>query len=98
MPIYVKADDLVTWLGPKKFYNEIAERITAPGVVVGLAWTANGGDILFIEATDIPGSGNIKLTGQMGEVMTESASIAWSFVKKKANAELNLKREYFKKR
>jgi ATP-dependent Lon protease len=81
--IAVTEDSLNEWLGPKRFYNEIAERITAPGVVVGLAWTAMGGDILFIEATDLPGAGSLKLTGQMGEVMTESAAIAWSYVKKK---------------
>ena len=97
LPILIKSDDLVQWLGPKKFYNEVAERITRPGVVVGLAWTAAGGDILFIEAADVPGNGNLKLTGQMGEVMTESASIAWSFVKKRASIELGLTREFFKK-
>jgi ATP-dependent Lon protease len=84
-PIVIGEDSLVEWLGPKKFYNEIAERATTPGVVVGLAWTAMGGDILFIEAADVPGSGNLKLTGQMGEVMTESAAIAWSYVKKKSS-------------
>ncbi|MEK6578597.1 MAG: endopeptidase La [Bdellovibrionota bacterium] len=95
--IVIRADELASWLGPKRYYNEVAERITSPGIVVGLAWTAMGGDILFIEATDIPGSGNLKLTGQMGEVMTESAAIAWSYVKKKAGQELKLDRDYFKK-
>ncbi len=95
-PVVVAEDDLVSWLGPKRFYNEIAERITSPGVVTGLAWTAAGGDILFIEATDLPGGGAIKLTGQMGEVMTESAAIAWSYVKKKAMSELKLERSWFK--
>ena len=85
--IVVKEPDLVSWLGPQRFYNEIAERIVSPGVVVGLAWTSMGGDILFIEASQIPGSGQLKLTGQMGEVMTESAAIAWSYVKKKLAAE-----------
>ena len=92
----IKASDLVSWLGPKRYYNEMAERITSPGVVVGLAWTSMGGDILFIEATDVPGSGNLKLTGQMGEVMTESAAIAWTYVRKKAGAELHLDKDYFK--
>lgn len=94
--IHVKEDDLVTWLGPKRFYNEVAERIGSPGVVVGLAWTAMGGDILFIEASDTPGNGNLKLTGQMGEVMTESAAIAWSFVKKKIATEQAYDRKFFK--
>ena len=97
-PIFVREAELSDWLGPKRYYNELAERITAPGVVVGLAWTAAGGDILFIEAMDLPGSGNLKLTGQMGEVMTESAAIAWSYVKKKAGAELKLDQSFFKHR
>jgi ATP-dependent Lon protease len=97
-PIIVTVSDLSKWLGPKRFYNEIAERITAPGVVVGLAWTQLGGDILFIEATDFPGSGALKLTGQMGEVMTESASIAWSYVRKRAAQELGLERKFFRSR
>jgi ATP-dependent Lon protease len=96
--LVVTADSLAQWLGPKRFYNEMAERITAPGVVVGLAWTSMGGDILFIEATDLPGTGNLKLTGQMGEVMTESAAIAWTYVKKKAARELKLDADFFKTR
>ncbi len=96
--VYVKEDDLTQWLGPKRFYNEIAERIVFPGIVVGLAWTASGGDILFIEALDIPGNGNLKLTGQMGEVMTESASIAWTYVKKKIANEKGHDRKFFKER
>jgi ATP-dependent Lon protease len=96
LPIVVDEDDLQSWLGPKKFYNEAAERITGPGVVIGLAWTAMGGDILFIEATDFPGAGNLKLTGQMGEVMTESAAIGWSYVKKKLALEGQYDRKFFK--
>ncbi len=96
--ITLKENDLVTWLGPKRFYNEIAERIVSPGIIVGLAWTSTGGDILFIEAMDLPGSGNLKLTGQMGEVMTESASIAWSYVKKKIASEGKFDRRYFRER
>lgn len=95
-PITVKETALVDWLGPKKFYNEVAERITSPGIVVGLAWTAMGGDILFIEASSFQGNGNLKLTGQMGEVMTESASIAWSYVKKKLSSEEKFDRKYFR--
>jgi ATP-dependent Lon protease len=97
-PILIKEAELTTWLGPKRFYNEIAERIVSPGIVVGLAWTSMGGEILFIEATDLPGSGNLKLTGQMGDVMTESAAIAWSYVKKKTAAEQKFDRKYFKER
>jgi ATP-dependent Lon protease len=93
--IVVKEAELVQWLGPKKFYNEITERIVAPGIVVGLAWTAMGGEILFIEAAEIPGSGQLKYTGQMGAVMTESASIAWSYAKKKAVLAGKKDRKYF---
>jgi ATP-dependent Lon protease len=94
--IIIREDELVTWLGPKQYYNEIAERIVSPGVVVGLAWTASGGDILFIEGSEIPGTGNLKLTGQMGDVMTESAAIALSYIKKKIIAENKRDRTYFK--
>jgi ATP-dependent Lon protease len=94
--IVIREEDLVSWLGPKQYYNEVAERIVAPGVVVGLAWTASGGDILFIEGSEIPGAGNLKLTGQMGEVMTESAAIAWSYIKKKIAAENKRDKSYFK--
>ena len=94
--ITIKEEALSTWLGPKRFYNEISERIVSPGIVIGLAWTSTGGDILFIEATHFPGSGNLKLTGQMGEVMTESATIAWSYVKKKLAADGKFDRPFFK--
>ncbi len=97
-PIFVREAELTNWLGPKRYYNELAERISAPGVVVGLAWTATGGDILFIEAMDLPGTGQLKLTGQMGGVMSESAAIAWSFVKKRAGTGLKLDHSFFKDR
>ncbi len=80
--ITVAGKDLDRWLGPQRFYNESAERVTQPGVVTGLAWTAAGGDILFLEAIALEGKGELKLTGQMGEVMVESAKIALSHVKK----------------
>ncbi len=97
-PVVVVADDLLEWLGPKRFYNELAERITTPGVVTGLAWTAMGGEILFVECTDLPGNGALKLTGQMGNVMSESAAIAWSYVKKRAGLDLKLDKSIFKSR
>jgi ATP-dependent Lon protease len=81
-PITLQEKDLDNWLGPQRFYNETAERVTQPGVVTGLAWTQAGGDILFIEAIALEGKGELKLTGQMGEVMIESAKIALSHVKK----------------
>lgn len=82
LPVVLKEKDLDEWLGPQRFYNEMAERVTQPGVITGLAWTSMGGDILFIEAIALEGKGELKLTGQMGEVMVESAKIALSHVKK----------------
>ena len=80
--ITVSPNKLDDWLGPERFYNEQAERVSQPGVVTGLAWTSHGGDILFIEAIALEGKGELKLTGKMGEVMIESAKIALSHVKK----------------
>jgi len=73
-------------LGPKKFVSEVAERVGEPGVATGLAWTAVGGDILFIEATKMPGKGKLTLTGQLGDVMKESVTAALSFVRGRAAA------------
>jgi ATP-dependent Lon protease len=67
-----------------RFENEVAMRSSVPGVATGLAWTPVGGDILFIEATRIPGGGRLQLTGQLGEVMKESAQAAFSLVKSMA--------------
>jgi ATP-dependent Lon protease len=72
----IKPEDLPPILGPRKFENEVAERTSVPGVATGLAWTSVGGDILFIEASKVPGSGKLILTGQLGEVMKESAQAA----------------------
>jgi len=76
--------DLHDILGPRRFEGEVAMRTSIPGVATGLAWTPVGGDILFIEATRIPGRGALILTGQLGEVMRESAQAALSLVKGKA--------------
>ena len=73
-------------LGAPRFENEVAMRVSVPGVATGLAWTPVGGDILFIEATRIPGAGRLILTGQLGEVMKESAQAALSLVKSKSEA------------
>ncbi|MGZ4968783.1 MAG: endopeptidase La [Methylobacter sp.] len=83
-------------LGPKRFYSDVAMRTSVPGVATGLAWTPVGGDILFIEASRLPGDGKLILTGQLGEVMKESAQAALSLVKSRAN-ELSLSPEIFKK-
>jgi ATP-dependent Lon protease len=80
-PIRIDRDDLVAILGAPPFESELAMRTSVPGVATGLAWTPVGGDILFIEATRIPGSGKLILTGQLGDVMKESAQAALSIVK-----------------
>jgi ATP-dependent Lon protease len=72
----IKPEDLRAILGPRRFENEVAQRTAVPGVATGLAWTPVGGDILFIEASKVPGSGRLILTGQLGEVMKESATAA----------------------
>src|SRR5207245_7804179 len=82
--IDITPDDLHEILGARRFESEVAMRTSLPGVATGLAWTPVGGDILFIEATRIPGKGGLILTGQLGEVMKESAPAALSLVKGKA--------------
>jgi ATP-dependent Lon protease len=72
------------FLGPQKYLPEVAERTAEPGVATGLAWTPVGGDILFIEATKMNGKGNLVLTGQLGDVMKESAQAALSFIRSRA--------------
>jgi ATP-dependent Lon protease len=85
-PIRITVDDLAAILGAPRFEGEVALRTSVPGVATGLAWTPVGGDILFIEATRIPGGGRLILTGQLGEVMRESAQAALSIVKNRAAA------------
>ncbi len=85
-PIRIGVADLTAILGPPQFENEVAMRTSVPGVATGLAWTPVGGDILFIEATRIPGSGKLILTGQLGDVMKESVQAALSIVKNRAAA------------
>lgn len=82
--IRIAPADLPPILGQPRFENEVAMRTSVPGVATGLAWTPVGGDILFIEATRIPGKGALILTGQLGEVMRESAQAALSIVKNRA--------------
>ncbi|MES2878231.1 MAG: endopeptidase La [Pseudomonadota bacterium] len=82
--VRVDAPDLAEILGPVKFENEVALRAGMPGVATGLAWTPVGGDILFIEASRNAGSGRLILTGQLGEVMKESAQAALTLVKSRA--------------
>jgi len=82
----IDADALPAILGPRRFENEVAMRTSVPGVATGLAWTPTGGDILFIEATRVPGGGRLILTGQLGDVMKESAQAALTLVKARAGS------------
>jgi ATP-dependent Lon protease len=84
--VRIAVEDLPTVLGPQRFENEVALRTSIPGVATGLAWTPVGGDILFIEATRTPGGGKLILTGQLGDVMRESAQAALSLVKNRAQS------------
>jgi ATP-dependent Lon protease len=79
--ITITSADLAAILGPRKFESEVAMAAEVPGVATGLAWTPVGGEILFIEAARTPGSGRLILTGQLGDVMKESAQAALSLVK-----------------
>jgi len=83
--IKVTKSKVQEYLGASKFHSELAERTTEPGVVTGLAWTAAGGDILFIESTKMKGKGKLTLTGQLGDVMKESATAGMTFVRAHAD-------------
>src|SRR5204863_3726206 len=79
-------------LGKRRFFSETRRRTKDPGVATGLAWTPVGGEVLFVEATAVPGSGNLTITGQLGDVMKESAQAALSWVRahsKEINPELS---------
>ncbi len=94
--VTVKSEDLHNYLGPEKAYAEVAKRTSIPGVATGLAWTETGGDILFIESTRMPGNKDFTLTGQLGDVMQESAKAALSYVRSKAK-ELGIEENFFDK-
>ena len=79
--VRVSKKKVTEYLGAPRFYSDLAERTTKPGVVTGLAWTAAGGDILFIEASKMKGKGILTLTGQLGDVMKESATAAMTYVR-----------------
>ncbi len=80
----VSIKNLTEFLGPEKFYSEIADRTNEPGIATGLAWTPFGGDILFVECTQVKSGKGLVLTGQMGDVMKESAQAALTYVKAKS--------------
>ncbi|MBO6586574.1 MAG: endopeptidase La [Gracilimonas sp.] len=91
----VEADDVEEFLGKRKFFSDAAERTTVPGVATGMAWTPYGGDILFIEASVSKGSGKLNITGQLGDVMKESAMLAVSYLKAHSE-EIGIPEEAFK--
>ena len=82
------------YLGPVKFFPDVAERTAEPGVATGLAWTPTGGDIIFVEATIMPGKKTLTLTGQLGDVMKESAQAALSYVRAKYK-ELGVEQDFY---
>jgi len=82
--LVVGEDDVATHLGKVRFFAEVAERTSVPGVATGLAWTPVGGDILFIETSRMPGKGRLEITGQLGDVMKESARAALTYVRSNA--------------
>lgn len=91
----VKEEDVEEFLGKRKFFSDAAERTTVPGVATGMAWTPYGGDILFIEASVSKGSGKLNITGQLGDVMKESAMLAVSYLKAHSD-EIGIPEEAFK--
>ncbi len=90
----IKVRDIHKFLGPVRITSEAAARTSKPGVVMGLAWTPTGGDLLFIEATSMKGKGGLTLTGQLGDVMKESATAALSFIRANAG-ELGIAKDFF---
>ena len=94
-PVHIAPNSLVEYLGKRRFQREeIADRTSIPGVAVGLSWTMAGGEILFFEATKMPGKKGFVLTGQLGEVMKESAQAALSYVRSRAR-ELDIPPDFF---
>ncbi len=94
--VTITPDLLHKFLGPVKFFPEVAERTSEPGVATGLAWTPTGGDIIFVEATKMRGEKGLTLTGQLGDVMKESAQAALAYVRSKSK-ELNIEEDFFAK-
>jgi ATP-dependent Lon protease len=93
----ITEENLHEYLGPEKFFPEVALRTSKPGVATGLAWTETGGEVLFIEALSMPGGKNLTLTGQLGDVMQESAKAGLSYVRARAK-DLGIPEDFFSKR
>ncbi len=96
MPTQVTAEDVSRYLGMPRFFSEVAERANEPGVATGLAWTPNGGEIMFIESTRMAGQKGLMLTGSLGDVMKESAQAAMSYVRSRAE-HLGIQPDFFEK-
>ena len=95
--VSIKVSNLPKYLGPVRLTSEVKTRIQTPGVAMGLAWTQTGGELLFIEATSMKGNKGLTLTGQLGDVMKESATAALSFIRSNADG-LNVDEDFFDKR
>jgi ATP-dependent Lon protease len=95
-PVTLRLEDLLSYLGPERFGQEVAERLNVPGVAIGMVWTPFGGHVLFIEATRMPGNHRLILTGQLGDVMRESAEAALSYIRSRA-ADLGIDQGFFEK-
>jgi ATP-dependent Lon protease len=92
--VSIKLDNVAEYLGPPRLMPEVSTRALTPGVVMGLAWTPAGGDLLYIEATAMKGKKHLTLTGQLGEVMKESVTTALSFIRSNADA-LQIEEDFF---
>ncbi len=95
-PVTIGVKDLSGYIGPVRFASEVSARTLTPGVAMGLAWTQTGGELLFVEATAMKGKGGLTLTGQLGDVMKESATAALSFIRSNADL-LGVDEDFFKK-
>jgi ATP-dependent Lon protease len=94
--VIIGPETLHKFLGPVKFFPEVADRTSEPGVATGLAWTPTGGDIIFVEATKMRGEKGLTLTGQLGDVMKESAQAALAYVRSKAK-DFGIDEDFFEK-
>jgi ATP-dependent Lon protease len=94
--VRVGKDDVARYLGPRKAFHEVASRVAQPGVATGLAWTSSGGEILFVEATQMPGSKGFTMTGKLGDIMQESARAALGYIRSHA-VELGIDEDFFSK-
>ena len=92
----ITAENLPDYLGPQRYLSEVAERTSEAGVATGLAWTPVGGDIIFVECSRMPGKGSLVLTGQLGDVMKESAQAALSWVRAHAR-QLGIEESFFER-